>query len=196
MWTIDKMIINQKWRCPFLNLSHGCLFFSLSLSLSLLLRRSTAAVLPRSLFQSLISPAQLLPFLFHRFSTTVTVLQTFLCIGLIAVPLIIPALFWQAFHEENGMLLDLKGLLDLATLVSVGSGALVPAGILYSKLGLREHPGKGTSRKSEPGGGVPQAVMQRLSPGSDLGGVNLKVMQTITNVHKPLYKLTWIFFFK
>lgn len=72
------------------------------------------------------------------------------------------------------MLLDLKGLRDLATLVSVMSGALVPAGTFYNKLGLREHPDKGTFRTAKPGGEVPQPVIHRRSPRSHLGGVYLK----------------------
>lgn len=61
---------------------------------------------------------------------------------LIAVPLIIPSSFWQAFHEENAVLLDLKGLRDLATLFSAVSGALVPAGAILQQLRLKRTAGR------------------------------------------------------
>lgn len=61
---------------------------------------------------------------------------------LIAVPLIIPSPFWQAFHEENAVLLDLKGLRDLATLFSAVSGALVPAGAILQQLRLKRTAGR------------------------------------------------------
>lgn len=105
----------------------------------------------------------------------------------IVVPLIIPSSFWQAFLEENAVLLDLKGLRDLATLLSAVSGALVPAGVFYCNLGLREQLGEGTSRRAVPRGEVPQPEIKRLSPRSNLGGVTIKMTQPITIVHKPLY---------
>lgn len=85
------------------------------------------------------------------------------------------------------MLLDLKGLRDLETLLSAVSGALVPVGLFYSNLGLREQLGEGTSRRAEPGGELPQPEIKRLSPRSVLGGVNLKMTQPIAIVHKSLY---------